>query len=47
MQGAHATTIEATNETDLDTKKLGKMVANLNEKGKEDLFQVLLEGPDF
>ncbi len=44
-QEAHAAKIEVGNET--DTKKLAKQVAHLDERGKEDLFQVLLDGPDF
>src|SRR5258708_38926712 len=44
-QEACAAKIEVTDET--DTKKLAKQVAHLDKRGKEDLFQVLLNGPDF
>ena len=44
-QEACAAKIEVADET--DTKKLAKQVAHLDERGKEDLFQVLLDGPDF
>ncbi len=44
-QEAFAAKIEVADET--DTKKLAKQVAHLDERGKEDLFQVLLDGPDF
>ncbi len=44
-QEAHATKIEVDDET--DTKKLAKQVAHLDKRGKEDLFQVLLDGPGF
>ena|SRR5258708_22176560 len=44
-QEAYAAKIEVGDET--NTKKLAKQVAHLDERGKEDLFQVLLNGPDF
>ncbi len=44
-QEACAAKIETDDET--DTRKLAKQVAHLDERGKEDLFQVLLDGPGF
>ncbi len=44
-QEARAAKIEVTDET--NTKKLAKQVAHLDKRGKEDLFQVLLDGLDF
>jgi len=44
-QEACVAKIEIDDET--NTKKLAKQVAHLDERGKEDLFQVLLDGPGF